>query len=101
MLPTCSGRISIPDLEARATAWALDFFTDAAGGSLRVKGQGLGGGAWLVVLLPLVSLHQLGQSGQEGSQVRPEAQPSEIAGRSPGGGSWGFILPWPGCPGLD
>ena len=43
MLPTCSGRTSIPDLDAKAPAWALDFFTDAAGGSLRVKGQGLGG----------------------------------------------------------
>ena len=43
MLPTCSGRTSIPDLEVRAPAWAMDFFTDAAGGSLRVKGQGLGG----------------------------------------------------------
>ena len=43
LLPACSNRISIPDLERGPPAWAVDFFTDAAGGTLRVRGHGLGG----------------------------------------------------------
>ena len=43
LLPTCSGRTSIPDLDRGPPAWAVDFFTDAAGGSMRTAGHGLGG----------------------------------------------------------
>jgi hypothetical protein len=43
LLPACSNRTSIPDLDRGPPAWSVDFFTDAAGGTLRVRGHGLGG----------------------------------------------------------
>ena len=42
MLPVCSGRIPIPDPDRGLPAWTLDAFTDAAGGSLRAPGLGVG-----------------------------------------------------------
>ena len=43
LLPTCSGRTSIPDLDKGPPAWAIDYYTDAAGGCMRTGGHGLGG----------------------------------------------------------
>ena len=42
MLPVCSGRIPIPDPDRGLPAWAMDAFSDAAGGSLRTPGLGVG-----------------------------------------------------------
>ena len=42
LLPACSGRIAIPNPRNSVPITAVDFYTDAAGGSLAVKGQGLG-----------------------------------------------------------
>ena len=43
LLPTCSGRIPIPPLPGSMPPWTISFYTDAAGGSLSRKGQGVGG----------------------------------------------------------
>ena len=42
MLRTCSGRASLPDLDLALPAWALDIYTDAAGGSPAGDGRGAG-----------------------------------------------------------
>ena len=42
ILRTCNGRVSIPDPDQRLPAWALDVFTDAAGGSLDGSLRGVG-----------------------------------------------------------
>ena len=42
VLRTCNGRVSIPDPDARLPAWALDVYTDAAGGSLDGTSRGVG-----------------------------------------------------------
>ena len=42
MLPVCSGRLPIPDPDRGLPAWALEVYTDAAGGSLRSPGLGVG-----------------------------------------------------------
>ena len=42
LLPVCSGRIPIPDPDRGLPAWAMDAFSDAAGGSLRTPGLGVG-----------------------------------------------------------
>lgn len=55
LLPTCSGRTPIPDLDKGPPAWAVDFYTDAAGGCLRTSGHGLGGvgpGWWTYIPWP-------------------------------------------------
>lgn len=48
LLPVCSGRIPIPDPDQAMPAWTIEAYTDAAGGSLRTPGLGLGGvcGQW-------------------------------------------------------
>ncbi len=43
MLVACSGRCSIPDPPSKLPPWALECFTDAAGGSLEGPGRGVGG----------------------------------------------------------
>jgi hypothetical protein len=43
LLPTCSGRTAIPNLEKGPPSWAVDYYTDAAGGCMRTAGHGLGG----------------------------------------------------------
>ena len=42
LLQTCSGRVSIPDPDLALPAWALDVYTDAAGGSPAGDGRGAG-----------------------------------------------------------
>ena len=42
ILRTCNGRVSIPDPDARLPAWALDVYTDAAGGSQDGSLRGVG-----------------------------------------------------------
>ena len=42
VLPACSGRIGIPDPRDSVPVTVIDFYTDAAGGSLSAPGQGLG-----------------------------------------------------------
>lgn len=42
LLPVCSGRMPIPDPDRVLPVWALEAFTDAAGGSLRSRGLGVG-----------------------------------------------------------
>ena len=42
LLPTCSGRIAIPDLLESMPPWTINFYTDAAGGTLDHPGAGLG-----------------------------------------------------------
>ena len=42
LLMACSGRASIPREEERLPPWAVECFTDAAGGSLESPGRGLG-----------------------------------------------------------
>ena len=52
MIQVCSGRGSIPDPDVGLPAWALDIFTDAAGGSWMNPGQGVGAVAanfWVVM----------------------------------------------------
>ena len=48
LLPTCSGRVPIPNLNVGVAPWTLEFYSDAAGGSLDKKGQGMGamGPSW-------------------------------------------------------
>ena len=43
MLRGCVGRLSIPDPREQMPAWALNIFTDAAGGSSEAVGRGSGG----------------------------------------------------------
>ena len=42
ILRVCSGRAAIPDLDEWLPAWALDVYTDAAGGSCSTPGLGCG-----------------------------------------------------------
>ena len=42
VLPACSGRVSIPNLDMGSPAWSIDFFSDAAGGCVTSAGHGLG-----------------------------------------------------------
>ncbi len=42
MLMACSGRAAIPREEAALAPWAIDVYTDAAGGSLESPGRGVG-----------------------------------------------------------
>ena len=42
LLPACSGRVPIPKPGDQVPVGALDFYTDAAGGSLSSKGHGVG-----------------------------------------------------------
>ena len=44
LLPTCSGRTPIPNVLVEVVPWVMEFYTDAAGGSMTKKGRGLG--AW-------------------------------------------------------
>ena len=51
-LQVCSGRTRIPDPERRLPSWTIDIYTDAAGGSWRSLGQGVGAvgpGFWVVL----------------------------------------------------
>ena len=51
-LQVCSGRSRIPDPGRGLPAWTLDIYTDAAGGSWRTLGQGVGAvgpGFWAVL----------------------------------------------------
>ena len=52
MLRVCSGVTTIPRLEDSLPAWALDVYTDAAGGSTQTKLLGVGAvcGSWWVYL---------------------------------------------------
>ena len=52
ILPVCGGRASIPNIDAGLPPWAFDVFTDAAGGSWRTPGHGVGavGGSWWAYL---------------------------------------------------
>ena len=43
VLPACSGRVAIPNPRTSKPLTALNFYTDAAGGSLTSPGHGLGG----------------------------------------------------------
>ena len=48
-LLACNGRLSIPDPDSRLPPWAVDIYTDAAGGTLDSPGRGSGGvceGEW-------------------------------------------------------
>ena len=42
LLRTCNGRVSIPDPDDRLPAWAVDVFTDAAGGATDNSWRGVG-----------------------------------------------------------
>ena len=42
-LLACNGRLSIPDPDERVPPWALNIYTDAAGGTLESPGRGTGG----------------------------------------------------------
>ena len=51
-LQVCSGKAKIPDPDRSLPAWSVDVFTDAAGGSWRTKGQGVGAvgpGFWVIM----------------------------------------------------
>ena len=52
MLRVCDGRVDIPDPDLPCPAWALEFCSDAAGGSTVAKGLGVGavGLGWWAVL---------------------------------------------------
>ena len=57
LLPTCSGRVPIPDLSSGIVPWAVDFYTDAAGGTMDPSKRGHGMGAlgpswWAYVAWP-------------------------------------------------
>ena len=43
ILVACSGKLSIPDNVSRFPAWAVEAYTDAAGGTLENLGRGTGG----------------------------------------------------------
>lgn len=66
LLPVCSGRIPIPDPDLGMPAWTLEAYTDAAGGSLRKPGQGLGGvcGSWWFYLPWSRSISGRGRDGR-------------------------------------
>ena len=51
-LLACNGRLSIPDPDIRLPPWAVDIYTDAAGGTLDSPGRGSGGvcqGEWFYI----------------------------------------------------
>lgn len=54
LLPTCSSRIPIPDLSTGVVPWVLEFYSDAAGGTMdpSKRGHGLGalGPSWWVYM---------------------------------------------------
>ena len=43
VLLACNGRLSIPDPDIALPPWAVDVYTDAAGGTLDSLGRGSGG----------------------------------------------------------
>jgi len=70
----CSGRVAIPKVPGRASAAALQAFTDAAGGSSETVGRGTGGGdGRLVVFHPLAAAGQCGQLEGGWAQGGPQA----------------------------
>ena len=81
LLPACSGRTRIPDLEAGPPAWSVDFFTDAAGGSLRDPSRGLGGvgpGFWFYASWPRCI--NAGQQDERGRSLARKLSLLELMG---------------------
>ena len=81
LLPSCSGRIPIPSLSSCVPPGALEFFTDAAGGSFCEKWHGLGAvgpGCWAFMPWPR-SFHD-GKRCADGKQLGRKLTFLEILG---------------------
>ena len=68
MLPTCSGMTSIPYSDISMPPWTVEVYTDAAGGTVRTKGYGVGAvtkGWW--AYLPWGVAINTGQTVQDGT----------------------------------
>jgi len=81
VLPLCSGRTSIPRLNEDLPPWALDVFTDAAGGSWQSPGHGVGavGGSWWVYL-PWQRAINTGRSTGDGRRLDRVLSALELVG---------------------
>ncbi len=83
LLMACSGRAAIPGGEERLPPWAMDCFTDAAGGSLESAGRGLGAvipelGWW--AYMPWARLVNSGAVVYEGKKVSRKLSALELMG---------------------
>ena len=81
LLRTCSGRVAIPDPDARLPAWSLDIFTDAAGGSPDGSGRGAGAvavGWWAYI--PWGEAINLGHLAPNGGQLDRRMSALELFG---------------------
>ena len=80
-LQVCSGRTRIPDPDRRLPAWTVDIFTDAAGGSWRTVGQGVGAvgpGFW--VILPWGRAINAGRPTDDGRRLDRILSALELVG---------------------
>ena len=81
LLRTCSGCVAIPDPDARLTAWSMDIFTDAAGGSPDGSRRGAGAvaaGWWAYI--PWCEAINLGHQAPNGGQLDRRMSAIELFG---------------------
>ena len=81
MIKTCCGRVSIPDPDLHLPAWAVDVYTDAAGGSPDASDRGVGAVCpnWWVQL-PWGAAINTGRSTEEGRQLDRVMSALELVG---------------------
>ena len=81
MLQVCSGRGSLVDPDASLPPWALDVYTDAAGGSFSSKGHGAGVVAsdWWA-FIPWSKAINLGHPGPTGKSLARSMSALELIG---------------------
>ena len=81
MVRTCSGQSAIPDPDTALPAWAVDVFTDAAGGSCSSQGRGAGvvaDGLWAFV--PWSAAINTGRESENGRQLDRVMSALELVG---------------------
>lgn len=81
MVRTCTGKSAIPDPDIELPAWALDVFTDAAGGSCSSQGRGAGvvaDGFW--AFIPWSSAINTGRKAEHGRQLDRVMSALELVG---------------------
>ena len=80
-LLACNGRLSIPDPDSRLPPWAVDVYTDAAGGTLDSPGRGSGGvcqGEWFYI--PWSTKVNSGSCKVDGKKVARKLSALELVG---------------------
>ena len=83
MLKTTDGRCSIPQPIRNAPPWAVNFYTDAAGGSTLSIGHGTGGiGPEFYFMVPWGRKINAGIRSADGRQLSKKCRPSNWSGRS-------------------